>query len=62
MVGIQSGTIHATASSTIVPFSLTALVTGLTVNTAYWIDVGALATTAGTTTLLDVAVSAFEVM
>jgi hypothetical protein len=43
------------------PFSTTALVTGLTVGTAYWIDVDLAAVTGGTATMTQVAVSAFEV-
>lgn len=42
------------------PFCCTALVTGLTVGTAYWIDVSVAAVTAGTATITSVAVSAFE--
>ncbi len=43
-----------------VPFSITALVTGLTVGTAYWIDLDLARVTGGTATMTQVAVSAFE--
>lgn len=43
-----------------VPFSVSALVTGLTVGTAYWIDADVAAVTAGTGTISSVAIDAFE--
>ncbi len=43
------------------PFSLTARLTGLTVNVARWIDVGLAAITGGTATLSDLTITAFEV-
>lgn len=43
------------------PFSLTARITGLTVNVARWIDVGLAAITGGTATISDLSVTAFEV-
>jgi hypothetical protein len=43
-----------------VPFSITALVTGLTVGTAYWIDIDLARVTGGTATMTQVCVSAFE--
>jgi hypothetical protein len=43
-----------------VPFSLTALVTGLTVGTAAWVDVSLAAVTAGTATMTSVACSVTE--
>lgn len=50
----------AVTSSLKHPFSVTALVTGLTVGTAYWIDIEVAAVTGGTATATSVAVSAFE--
>jgi len=43
-----------------VPFGVVALVTGLTLGTAYWFDVS-LAASAGTSTIKDVSVTAFEI-
>jgi hypothetical protein len=43
------------------PFSCTALITGLAVGTAVWLDISLGANTAGTATMTSVAVSAFEV-
>lgn len=42
------------------PFSIQAIVTGLTLSTAIWIDVGLAAVTAGTASITDVSISAFE--
>lgn len=42
------------------PFSLSAIVTGLTLGTAYWIDVDLAAVTGGTALLTSVAIDAFE--
>lgn len=44
-----------------VPFAVSAIVSGLTLNVARWIDVGLAATTAGTATITDLSVSAHEV-
>lgn len=44
-----------------VPFALTAVVTGLTLATAAWIDIGLAAITGGTATIADVSISAVEV-
>lgn len=44
-----------------VPFSVTARITGLTVNVARWIDVGLAAITGGTATISDLSITAFEV-
>ena len=44
-----------------VPFSVTALITGLTIGTAIWIDMSLAAVTGGTATATSVAVSAVEV-
>lgn len=43
------------------PFALQALVTGLTVGTAYWIDCDLAAIAGGTASISDVYISAFEV-
>ena len=43
-----------------VPFSLNAVVTGLTPGTAYWIDVGLAAVTGGTAAIKNVSVSVIE--
>lgn len=43
------------------PFSLTARISGLTVNVARWIDVGLAAVTGGTATISDLSVTAFEI-
>jgi hypothetical protein len=43
-----------------IPFSITALVTGLTPGTAYWIDVSLARIAGGTATISSVAISAFE--
>lgn len=42
------------------PFALPAIVTGLTVGTAYWIDLEARVITSGTGSILNVTLSAFE--
>ena len=44
-----------------IPFSLTALITGLTVNTATWVDVSLAAITGGTATMTSVSVSVEEI-
>lgn len=43
------------------PFSLTAYLTGATVGTALWIDVGLAAVTSGTATIADVTIVAWEI-
>jgi hypothetical protein len=43
-----------------VPFSLNCSVTGLTVNTAYWLDVAVSAITGGTASITDVSITAAE--
>lgn len=43
-----------------VPFALNAVVTGLSVSTAYWIDVALAAITGGTASISDVSVSVIE--
>ena len=64
--GALAGTVYGSqqAATTLagegaIPFSLTALVTGLTAGTQYWIDVDLAAITAGTATISSVSVSAF---
>jgi hypothetical protein len=42
------------------PFSLNAVVTGLTPATAYWIDVGLAAVTGGTAAIKNVSISVVE--
>jgi hypothetical protein len=43
-----------------IPFSITALITGLTIGTAVWIDLSLGANTGGTATVTSVAVSVNE--
>ncbi len=43
------------------PFALNAVVTGLTIGTAYWLDIGQYAVTAGTASISNVSISAIEV-
>src|ERR1700680_2582009 len=43
-----------------IPFSVQAVVTGLTAGTAYWVDVGLAAITGGTASIATVSVSALE--
>jgi len=43
-----------------IPFSVQAVVTGLTVGTAYWVDVGLTAITGGTASIATVSISALE--
>src|SRR5229473_2663960 len=43
-----------------IPFSVQAIVSGLTVGTAYWVDVGLAAITGGTASIATVSVSALE--
>jgi hypothetical protein len=45
-----------------VPFSVQALVSSLTLATAYWIDLALTATTGGTATVTDLSVTATEVL
>jgi hypothetical protein len=48
------------ASGEVVPFSLNVVATGLTVGTAYWIDVTLQATTGGTASISAVSITALE--
>ncbi len=64
LTGTAVGTI-ATSTATIAnagkqPFSITAIVSGLTLNTAVWLDVSLAAITAGTATATDISISAVE--
>lgn len=52
-------TIATVANKT--PFSTQAIVTGLTPATAYWFDLALAAVTAGTASVLDISLSAFEI-
>ncbi len=51
----------AAANAQKAPFSLSAIVSGLTISTAIWIDVGLAAVTGGTATIKDISISAIEV-
>lgn len=64
LAGTQVGTAVKYVAATVaakVPFSVTAVVTGLTLSTAYWIDLAVAATTGGTASVNEVSISAFEV-
>jgi hypothetical protein len=50
----------ATGAPHIFPLTLTCLVTGATVNTAYWIDASVVAVTGGTASIADLTITAFE--
>lgn len=50
----------ATSTPLIVPFSCNAIVTGLTIGTAIWIDVELAAITSGTASITDLSLSAYE--
>jgi hypothetical protein len=43
-----------------VPFSLNAIVTGLTLNTAVWVDISLAAITGGTARVRDISISVVE--
>jgi len=64
LVGTQIGAIQEYESSLLtgaIPFSLAAVVTGLTLSTTYWIDLAAKAIGAATTVeLQNVSITAFE--
>ena len=60
--GLVSSTNPNIALATLtIPFSLNAVVTGLTLGTAYWIDTGLKAITGGTATISNVSISVIEV-
>lgn len=54
-------TIFATSPSDSPPFSLQAIVTGLTPSTAYWFDLSLGAVTSGTAAAKEISMSAFEI-
>jgi hypothetical protein len=55
-----SGALGTGTNRATMPFSISALVTGLTANTAYWIDMSLAAVTGGTATLANVNIIAIE--
>ncbi len=57
--GFTDGSVSG-IQSTRYPFTCNAIVTGLTANTAYWIDLGAAEPTSGTVTITSVSISVFE--
>ena len=69
--GALAGTVYGTIASSTeeqsivggnkAPFTLQALITTLTVGTAYWIDCDVAAITAGTASVADVYISAIEI-
>ena len=64
LTGTQDGVaVHYVAATVAgkAPFSLTAYVAGLTVGTAYWLDLAVAATTGGTATVADISIVAIEV-
>ena len=58
-VGSLQQYIAATTAET-APFSVTAVVTGLTLSTAYWLDVSLAAITGGTAAITGVSITATE--
>lgn len=54
------GFVQVTTSTNKIPFCLVGMVSGLTVNVSYWIDVQLAAVTAGTASIADVNIVAFE--
>lgn len=64
LTGTTAGSLQQYVAATIAeraPFSLTALVSGLTLSVATWIDVSLAAITGGTATISDVSLTAVEV-
>jgi hypothetical protein len=59
IVGAESSWLVAVASQRM-PFSVCAVVTGLTLGTTYWIDLGLRAITGGTASVTGLAVTAYE--
>ena len=60
---IAGGTPSLTATvgnSDTIPFSCQAIVTGLTVGTTYWVDLGLAANTGGTTSVANISISIQE--
>ena len=60
LVKMDVATSGAGNSVTRVPFSLNAIVTGLTLNTAVWIDISLAATGAGNARVRDISISVVE--
>ena len=63
LTGTQAGNIArftAAAAAQKVPFSCQVIVSGLTVGTAYWLDVAVAAVTGGTATVTDISITAYE--
>lgn len=54
-------TLTETVAAEIVPFCLSAIVTGLTLATAIWVDLSLAAVTGGTATILNVGISIVEI-
>lgn len=64
VTGTAAGGLQQYVAATVAekaPFSVTAIVSGLTLNVARWIDVSLAAITGGTATISDVSVTALEV-
>ncbi|HEV2100087.1 MAG TPA: hypothetical protein VGR45_14340, partial [Stellaceae bacterium] len=64
LTGTQVGGIQRYIAATVAaksPFCVCAVVTGLTLGTAYWLDVAIADSTGGTATVTDCTVSAFEI-
>jgi hypothetical protein len=53
--------VRAIAGTVTVPFSVQAIVTGLSVATAYWLDLSLAAITGGTASIADVSISVIEI-
>lgn len=63
LTGTTAGNIPeftAAANDQNVPFSIQAVIAGLTLSTAYWLDVGLAAITGGTATIKNVSLTAVE--
>jgi hypothetical protein len=62
LTGNAIGTVvRAIAGTVTVPFSVQAIVTGLSVATAYWLDLSLAAITGGTASIADVSISVIEI-
>lgn len=64
LTGTAAGSLQQYIAATVLekaPFSVTAIVSGLTLNVARWIDVSLAAITGGTATITDLSLSAAEV-
>ncbi len=68
LAGTQIGSAPQYATSTAsmggleIPFTIAAVITGLTLNTAYWLDTTLFSITAGTSTMKNVNICAYEIM